>query len=196
MKMLWTGSDALFLVMYPPSKKRKYIYMFCLRLYARLSDFFVQEHLINHEGLRPALEKFKMKKPITVREDLYDTTKYVKKPHKLLNILFFVRKSNNQPYADWIYGKKYYDFLVGYTEWFPDHLNVILVDGSSDMSEIYPITDCYIKINTTKYNGLNRIGKECLNNDIPVLVVNESDGFNNNKKTIMEFLNNVKKNRL
>ena len=161
MKAFWTGSDALFLVMYPPSKKRKYIYMFFLRVYARITDFFVQCHLINHEGLRPALEKFGMKKPIEVREDSYPTTIYPKKNHPYFTVLFYLPKTNNQKYADWIYGKVFLDYLEL-------HHNVFVIDGSFDMSIVYPIVDCYVKVNRTKYNALNRIGKECLLNKIPV----------------------------
>lgn len=189
MKAFWTGSDALFLAMYPPSKKRKYIYMFCLRIYARLTDFFCKGHLINHEGLRAALQKFGMKKPIEVFEDPYDKTIYPKIEHKSFNILFYLPKTNNQPYADWIYGKEYLEYLQTYEEQLPEHYCIIKVDGSKDMAKIYPFIDVYIKINRTKYNAINRMGKECLLNDIPVLIVQHHlDYFPLSIKKISKFI--------
>jgi hypothetical protein len=44
-KMIWTGTDSLYLVRFPKQLKwTKIFYVLVLRIYAKISDFLVQNH--------------------------------------------------------------------------------------------------------------------------------------------------------
>lgn len=163
MKMLWQGSDTLFLVKYPPSRRIKYVYMFCFRLFARFVDFFVQEHVCLHKLMKFHLIEFGMKKPITIHPRILKHENRVqKKPHREFNILYYLPKTTaNPPFTKWVYG---YDIFKTLKETIKN-VNWIIVDGTMDMNEIYPIIDFYLR--PTRHDGPARMRLECEVNNIP-----------------------------
>lgn len=196
----WVGTDAIKLNVMPDGNLLFKLRVINYRIFWKIAHRRFNEHWVNHKELKQALLDFGIPEDkIKIKPTEVELKKYPKKEHKLFNILFYINLrggTKDLRSIIWTYGQKYFDFLVRYVDYFPEYLNVILVDGSSDMSKIYPITDCYIKINTTKYNGLNRIGKECEYNNIPVLMVNDyQHDFQSNKRFIMEFINDTAKNR-
>lgn len=177
MKSLWTGSDVLFLNTYPPSRKIKYIYMFCFRIYARILDFFVQEHYVVSHHLVKELKKFGFRKQIKILVDppLFNE-KVEKIKHDSFNILYYLPKTNNQIFTDWLYGA---DIIEEVKTVFPK-LNFIRVDGSQRIKEFYQITDFYLRPN--RHDGNPRMIMECIINGIPYYWSYE----NPNKEKIIE----------
>ena len=69
-----------------------------------------------------------------------------------------------------MYGQQYIKALK---EHYQDNGTVFyIVDGTADMSQVYPIIDLYVKFNTTRFNTLGRIAEECFANNIPIVEVN------------------------
>jgi len=165
MKLMWTGSDVLFCTRYPKhSKKSKYIYMFCLRIFARIADYFIEGHYVVSEHLRAELEPLKFKKPIKVQANPPIYTKPVKKiPHKVFNILYYRGLGSNQTFQDWVYG---HDVMMLVMEIFEDdYIHLIEVNGINDMSKIYPFVDFMVRPN--RHDGNPRMVMECEINEIP-----------------------------
>lgn len=183
---VWHGTDALKLVLYPPGKFTWKVRIFLHRALWRMIWRFFDVHYINHLGLKKALVDFGIaKNKICVRPVGYSKVSYPKKEHVKFTVLFYVLFSeSNSKYNDWIYGKEVLEYLMQNltgVKW-------IILDGTNDMAEVYPIVDLYIKVNRTIYNNLNRIAKECLFNKISVLVVEANDNY----KEVLAWINTRK----
>ena len=89
MKILWTGSDILYITLraLKHSKKSKWFYMICFSLFARIIEPFIESHYVVHKDMIRDLRKFKMKKDIKVLVDPASTRKYEK--HESFNVLFY-----------------------------------------------------------------------------------------------------------
>ena len=180
MKPMWTGSDVLFLIKYPPSRKIKYIYMFCYRIFARILDFFAQEHYVVSEHLIPELRQFGMKKPIKVLVDPPLLTKKVKKKqHDGFVVMYYRPKTNNQTYTDWVYG---YDIIKEVEKELDCYF--LEVDGHMDMEDVYAKIDFYLRPN--RHDGNPRMVMECAINNIPYYWSYE----NPNKEEIIKKIKN------
>jgi len=164
MKPLWTGSDVLFLNKYPPSRKIKYVYMFFYRIFARMLDKFAECHYVVSEHLIPELKQFGMKKPIKVLADPPLFTKKVKKiVHPDFNVIYYRPKTNNQVYADWVYG---YDIIKEVEKEFEGtNVHFCELDGNQDMNYVYAEADFYLRPN--RHDGNPRMVMECAINGIP-----------------------------
>ncbi|MDH5570385.1 MAG: hypothetical protein OEY89_01390 [Gammaproteobacteria bacterium] len=167
MKLQWTGSDVLFATRLIggikfPTKKSKYIYFAFMTIFAKVADFFIQEHYVVSEHLINELKPLKLKKRISVLVDppLY-TKKYKKEKHRQFTVLYYRGIGSNQIFKDWVYGYDIFRTLKRRM----NHLNYIIVDGSQDMSKIYPLVDFYVRPN--RHDGEPRMIMECENNNIP-----------------------------
>ena len=189
----WWGTDALRLVVKTPGNWLYQFRRFEHRLVWRFAWRKYHIHEANNEELRQALIDFGIPEGRTgIREVKYDEHKFIKIKHKIFTVLFYMPEKipEHKAYGEWIYGKEYLDYLRGVVEDFPEAFNLIVVDGKQDMATVYPYVDCFIKINKTKYNGINRIGKKSLNNDIPVLQIYDyKQSFEKNCGEIMRWLN-------
>ncbi len=166
----WYGTDALKLIMYPPGPKLWHVRIFLHRIFWKVMWRFFDIHYVNSLKLSPYLEEFGISKDrIKLKEVPYSMTVYKKKPHKEFTVLFYLPKAKNPRFKDWIYGRSYYECLK-------ERVNILVVDGTYNMGEVYPIVDAYIKINAHRGSDMNRIGKECIVNDIPVLILNTYEG--------------------
>ena len=162
----WHGTDALKLVMYPPGNKLWHVRIFLHRVFWKIAWRFF-EHWVNSQRLTPYLREFGIKNKIELKPISCPKYYIDKILHEGFNILFYLPKpKSNQKYKNWIYGESYIQYLEAI-----EKINLIIVDGSSNMEEIYPTIDCYIKINQHRGSDLNRIGKECIDNNIPVLQI-------------------------
>ena len=168
---MWTGSDVLFATKFlKHSKKTKWVYMLGVRIFAKIADKFVEQHYVVSEHLISELKPLNLKKKIGILTDppLY-VKKFKKREHSGFNILYYCAKGSNKPFKDWVYGKDLVnDLLFAY--------NIIEVDGSQDMSKIYPIVDFYIRPN--RHDGNPRMIMECEINDIPYYWSRENPNFN------------------
>lgn len=161
MNLTWTGSDVLYCTRYPKhSKKSKYLYMFGMRVFARLADIFCQKHIVVSEHLIEELKPLKLKKPIEVRENPVMYGKVRKKKHNGFNILYYRGIGSNQKFKDWVYG---YDLIKKLKA---EHdVNIIEANGHLNMDLVYPIIDFMIRPN--RHDGNPRMIRECKINDIP-----------------------------
>lgn len=169
MKIIWTGTDSLFLVKFPKAQSlRKLPYIMALRIFAKLSDVFTQEHYVCGELVAKNIKKFGMKKKIVFFHDLIKyLDKYEKQDHDGFNILYYI--PNLKRFNRWLYG---YDEFSKIKEALIDYdINFIVVDGSLDMAEIYPIIDLYLRPHN--HDGQPRIIDECINNEIPFIWFNQ-----------------------
>jgi hypothetical protein len=162
MKTIWQGTDAFLLNRMPKelSLREKY-YTIKTRIFARLVDKFSTEHYACGPLVAEDLKKFGMKKPIKYFQDFYNEYRFVKLSHEGFNVLYYFPKRNR--FREWLYG---WDIFEKVKEHFPQ-INFIVVDGSHDMSKIYPIVDFMIR--PCRNDGLPRMVKECEVNNIPYL---------------------------
>ena len=168
-KYFWTGSDVLFATRLLggkkfPTKKSKYFYFAACTLIAKIMDFFVYEHCVVSEHLKHELKPLKLKKRIHVMIDPpADMTGVKLKPHKGFNILFRRGYGSNQKFYDWVYG---YDIYQAVKKVITD-VNWIEVGewNWTDMKEIYPIVDFYLRPN--RHEGHSRMIDECKMLGIP-----------------------------
>lgn len=172
MKLIWQGTDSLFLVKFPKQLKRtKIFYVMVLRLFAKLSDIFVQEHYVCGDLVSKNLTKFGMKKRLKQFTDIpFYPDKIAKKPHNGFNILYYFPKKDTK-FNRWLYGYDIYQDINNHFKSNSD-INFIIVDGTSDMSTIYPIIDLLIRPN--RHDGIPRMVEECKLNNIPYLWSNEN----------------------
>lgn len=161
MILTWTGSDVLCATSYPKQlRKTEYIYCLKCRIFAKIADRFVQYHVVVSGHLIKELRPLKLKKPFVIRENpVNHTEKYPKKAHEGFNVLYY--RGGGDKFRNWIYG---YDLIERAMRYFP-HINFIEVTGKSDMSEIFPIVDIYIRPN--RHDGEPRLTRECDIQDIP-----------------------------
>ena len=178
MNLTWTGTDVYFLNSIKHVSKRKYPYLFCLRIFTRIADFFVQKHVVVTKHLVSELNQFGLKKPIEVMNNpvLYDN-KFNKIKHEGFNILYYRGIRGDQNFGDWLYGK---DIAYELKKWC--EFNIIEVNGKEDMSTIYPIIDFYIRPN--RHDGCPRMVRECEINDIPYYHSYENPNYNEMIKKI------------
>lgn len=172
----WTGTDSLTLVVNPPSDSILwYFKLIFYRLKWKILHKIFSNHYIVHERLRQHLLDFGIpNEKISVR--FYDNDsgkkdytapdlkKYDKIPHEGFNILYYHPKPGNlggETYVRWKYG---IDVIEDIMKIYPD-CYFIKVDGSQPLSQIYPITDFYLR--PSRHDGLPRINLECEANDIP-----------------------------
>lgn len=164
MKIIWQGTDSYLLNKFPRQMKwSKIFYVSALRLFAKISDIFAQEHYSCGQRVENNLKRFGIKKPIKQFKDIvWYPNKFKKKAHKEFNVLYYF--PSNTKWNRWLYG---YDFFIVVKDILAYNQNIrfIVVDGSQDMNKIYPITDFMIR--PTRHDGHPRMIDECIINDIP-----------------------------
>lgn len=195
-KIAWFwGGDVLRLRMYPPLDKptllRTFNFKFRLYRYRTIWKFawrFYNEIWVNNiECKRGLIEHGIPEDRIEIKEVPPDMIKYEKVKHSHFTVLLYLPHNRHRDYGGFTYGEKYIKFIL---EQFP---NVIVVDGTRYMSEIYPCVDCFVKFSVTKYNGINRMGKECMFNEIPVLHLRTYLQSNElNRGEILQWINTKK----
>lgn len=183
----WQGTDALTLVMMPPGK---FVWRFRIwgrRLFWRLLwERF--GHIVCAENedapIVKNLEKFGIsrKKMILLTPPVKHPKRFRKKKHEGINILFYWTPGDgsNIKFKKWIYG---YDILEELKKEYPT-INFIVVNGGQNMSEIFPITDMYIR--PTRHDGFPRLIQECRINKIPYFWSNDMNVCANE---VSEFIN-------
>ncbi len=130
----------------------------------RLINLFIQEHYVDHKLLGFHLQEFGFKQPIFIHQDsLWHPRPYPKREHAGFNILYYYpRNKKNKHFIDWLYGRDIYLELKQRL----DGINWIVVDGSFDMREVFPIVDFYLR--PTRHDGSSRLRRECEINKIPL----------------------------
>lgn len=189
MKLLWTGTDALYQVSFPPfisfRVRLKILYQ---RILIKLINRYIQEHYVDSNLQKYELEKIGFKNIKVVKDVLKHTKKMQKQDHDWFNVLYYypLREENfkNKKLIDWIYGKDIFDELVERI----DGVSWLIVDGTQDMTEVFPITDFYVRPN--RHDGASRLRQECKINDIPYYWSQQQPNTNE----IIAKINDAKKN--
>jgi len=183
MKVFWTGTDSLMLTSAIKRRSlRKRVVWYIFRSLVRLLDkFYAEAHYVDADNLATRLQQFGVSKPITVLPDpIKHTKKYAKQKHEGFNVLYYMpQKTSDVPFWKWVYG---YDIYTRLKKELPQ-VNWIEVDGSADMSEVYPIIDFYLRPNRS--DGASRMRQECEIQHIPFYWSNENPNFFEAKKEIL-----------
>lgn len=126
-------------------------------------DIFVDEHYCVSENIVNNVNKFGVKKPISIfGMKINHPTKYKKKKHDGFNIIYYnPANKKEKSFNRWLYG---IDIIEEVKKEIPD-INWIELDGSYDMEKIYTIADFCLRPN--RHDGESRIIQECEINDIP-----------------------------
>ena len=166
MKIIWQGSDSLFLVRFPQQLKRtKIFYVLALRAFAWLSKLFVQQNYACGSLVESNLQKFGLKKIVRFEDRLSYPDKITKVPHEGFNVLYYYPAKDTK-FNRWLYG--YNEFIDIITALSPIvDIHFIVVDGSHDLSKIYPEIDLLIR--PCNHDGHPRMVDECKLNDIPYI---------------------------
>jgi len=128
----------------------------------RLIQPFVQENYVDHKLLKYELIQKGYKNIKVVEDKLLHEKPYPKENHEGFNILYYFPKDKkNIKFMKWLYGYDIYEQLVNDLE----NVNWIIVDGSYDMTKIYPIVDFFLR--PTRHDGASRMRQECELNNIP-----------------------------
>lgn len=163
MKLLWTGSDALFLIKFPPGIRLRFrMKIIAERILLKLMRTFIQEHYVDHKLLKYHLIQIGIKNVRVMPDMLTYKEKIPKIKHIGFNILYYHPKGKNNPkFIKWLYGidiiEKLKKEITG--------VNWIRVDGTADMRKIFPITDFYLR--PTRHDGASRLRQECEIQEIP-----------------------------
>lgn len=182
----WLGTDALKLTDFPPTDS---VFWWGRIIFERIlwkaMEPLIKEHWIDHERLRTHLIEFGIdNRKIKVVPDALNYGKYKKKSHKGVIILYYFPKVNkNRKYKEWKYG---YDYFLYANEHFARQINWIVVDGSQDMSKIFPIVDGYLR--PSRHDGGARLVKECRLNQIPVYFPEDGQPH---KREIVRFIDEI-----
>lgn len=180
MKILWPGTDSLMLIDYSMRSRKKRVYWWIFRRVIRLLEFFADSHLCNAQNVADNLNQFGVRKPIEfIETPLKYTEKFDKIPHNTFNVLYYFPKGGDQKFLKWLYG---YDIYEQLREELPK-VNFIVVDGSSDMRDVYPIIDLYIRPN--RHDGNSRMVRECEIQNIPYCWSNSNPDINDFRDSIL-----------
>jgi len=157
MKLVWTGSDVLYQLQYPPFIRFRFrVKIFFERIITRLIQPFLECNVAVSKGLREELEGIGYKNIIIIADPIKYTKKYPKVKHEGYNVLYYIPKGKkNQKFIEWLYG---WDLMLEYKALNSTH-NIIIVNGDADMSKIYPIIDLYYR--PTRHDGMPRMILEC-----------------------------------
>lgn len=158
------GTDSLFLIAWPPSKLYKRLYQVWIRLKTRLLNLIVNEYWADHEKIKQNLLDFGIIKPIQVRQDdLWYPKPFPKKSHRGFNVLYYYPGDRANPKLwRWIYGYDIYQIIRNELK---ERVRWVVLNGSFDMSDIFPIIDFYLRPN--RHDGSSRLRRECEINKIP-----------------------------
>ena len=142
-------------------QKRPYWYVF--RKLVRLLDLFIEGHYCDAENVADNLRKYGTRRPIEILHDKVNhPVKYNKISHDGFNVIYYNPiKRPDKNFTRWLYGL---DVIEEVKRQLP-YVNFIELDGSFDMSKIFPITDFMIRPN--RHDGASRLRQECDINDIP-----------------------------
>ena len=187
MDLFWTGTDVLFMNQYPNVRFRFKVKIFFFRLLVKaLNKWYTGINWVISEHLRDELN---LSRPMKIYEPPIDLTRYAKVQHKTFNILYYFpttgrRKKGNIVFHQWLYG---YDIYLKLKEYFDDDVTWIMVDGSDDMSGIYPIIDFCIRPN--RHDGSPFMIRECEANSIPYYWSKENPDISQAITAIEETIN-------
>ena len=186
MKILWTGSDVMYMLRYPPFTSIGFkLKIFVMRIMVKLMSPFIQEHYVVSENLKDGLYLFGIKNVKVDQTILLHINIYDKVKHNGINVYYYLPcGKNNTKFIEWLYG---YDIIQYAMIKFPEY-NWIRLDGSADMSEVFPIMDFYVRPN--RHDGRARLRLECEINKIPYYWSQENPDLEKLCETLTQAVDN------
>ena len=185
MKLFWTGTDSLMLIDYSMRKLSKKPYWFVFRIIIKILDFWIEAHYCDSENIADNVRRFGTKKPIKIFHDkLNYNNKYPKVKHTGFNVIYYCPKGGDRKFREWLYGLD----LIKEIKLKMPLINFIELDGTHDMSTIYPIADFLLRPN--RHDGASRMRQECEIQNIPYYWTNKNPDINEAIKTIKNEFNN------
>lgn len=184
MKCLWSGTDSLMLIDVSRRTWKKKLYWMAFRVLVRLLDVFVECHYADAENIADNLRKFGLNKPIEVKRDhIKHTEKFPKVSHEGFNVIYYAPKSTmEKEFVEWLYGLDVIDKVKRYFKFYNTDINFIELNGSADMSELFPAVDMYIRPN--RHDGASRLRQECEIQEIPYYWTNSNPSVQDAIKAI------------
>ena len=168
MDLVWVGTDVLFMNKYPKGTRYRFrIKIFAFRVLVKILDrFFICRNWVVSDHLS---EELNLKRPTMLIEyprsspDYQHLQKYPKAKHEGFNVVYYFPGGRKNPkFFQWLYGWDIYSLIKKH---FDHKINWIIVDGSHDMSKIYPVTDFLLRCN--RHDGMPMMVRECQANKIP-----------------------------
>lgn len=158
----WMGTDVLTMFMYPPHKRKWKVWLHRAKMWllnwVLYQHWFVSANLLNEtlqlRWFKVRCEWLIFKKPPPKLKPEHRVK------HEGFNVLVYNPKRSL--FDKWLYG----DDIIRWLQNEFLQVNWIEVDGSKDMSEIYPIVDAYIR--PTRHDGDPLMVQECELWKIPV----------------------------
>jgi len=186
MKILWTRTDSLMLIDYSMRKVIKRPYWFVFRILIRIIEPFIQCHYCISQNIAENIHKFGVTKPIEIIETrMKHYKKYEKIKHNTFNVIYYNPiNSKDVDFTRWLYGLDLIEEVINDMK----TINFIELDGTKDLSNIYPITDFMIRPN--RHDGPSRIRLECEIQNIPYYWTQKNPNKNDMIKAINYELNN------
>lgn len=159
----YLGSDARWLTETFPTDLRKIPYITFVKVRAWLMRPFVDEYWVTDHFLVKFIQRFHKRARIVVKADeIKYKQRLPKVEHKGFNILYYYPANEyNKKYCQWVYGLDIFTQLCNEIK----DVKWIIVDGTQDLSAIYPIVDFYLRPN--RHDGHSRMVDECVIQDIP-----------------------------
>ena len=155
--------------------KKPYWWVF-RRLTWLLDRFFVQEHYADAWNVAENVRQFGVKQAVKVVPDaIKHSTPYPKRPHFGFNVIYYNptnRRGGDRDFTRWLYGIDIIEKVKNRLD--VDDIRFIELDGTADMSQIYPIADFMIRPN--RHDGASRIRQECDVQGIPYYWTNGAMG--------------------
>jgi len=188
MKLLWTGSDVLYMMRFPPYIRLRFkMKILAMRVVAMIIQPFIQENYVDHELLKDELETVGFKNIKVFNDQLKYTEPFEKKPHKEFNILYYYPKGKkNKRFIRWLYGMDIIERLRSTIK--SPRVKWIMVDGSQNMENVFPVIDFYVR--PTRHDGASRLRQECKINNIPYYWSQTKPSYNKALTTIHKNLKN------
>lgn len=165
MKLYFTGSDTILLNKFPKQlPRRKIFYVWLYRFFIWLSKFCTEEYWTVHEHLIPEIVRFGIKEDkIKVFQHPYNETKFPKVEHMYFVITYYLPKDSDK-WNEWIYGYDIYQVVRSYF-WRYNEVKFMVIDGTQDMANVWPVTDFYLRCN--RHDGGARLVDEAKVNEVP-----------------------------
>ena len=164
MRLYWTGTDSLMLIDYSKRTFRKKVYWQLFRWWIKFAEYFIQGHIATNSQIKHNLVRFGFRKPIEIRETPIEAKVYPKRRHDKFTILYYYPTLDNnleEEFKDWLYANDIAWFVLSELTF---HYKIIEVNGTEDMSEIYPYVDFYLRPN--RHDESSRMIRECKANKI------------------------------
>ena len=182
------------LLCYPPYARFRWkLKILLYRIIMRILDsVFVTGYSVTSENVKNNLVQWGTKREIAINPLPIIEVEIKKVKHNSFNILYYMPTSyKSLKFAKWQYG---YDImLIAKRELSKKNIKWMIIDGTSEMTNIYPITDFVVRCN--RWDGNSRMIREAIKYQIPYYYSQEKPNSNALIKAIVTVLSKNQKEK-